>query len=132
MTYAEKLRDPRWQKKRLQILERDGWRCKHCLSGEKNLQVHHLYYARKNPWEYPDSCYQTLCDECHKTRQTVVDEGIENIRVMLGEVPNERLVEIVSSAVSASRREINKSVSVPVTKEEGRAWFSKMRKGLEE
>lgn len=27
MTYAEKLKDPRWQKKRLRILERDAFAC---------------------------------------------------------------------------------------------------------
>ncbi len=27
MTYAEQLKDPRWQKRRLEILQRDEWRC---------------------------------------------------------------------------------------------------------
>lgn len=30
MTYSQKLRDPRWQKKRLEILERDSFTCQHC------------------------------------------------------------------------------------------------------
>ena len=26
-TYKQKLKDPRWQKKRLKVLERDDWKC---------------------------------------------------------------------------------------------------------
>ena len=40
--YSEKLRDPRWQKRRLEILERDAWQCQACLSTAKTLHVHHL------------------------------------------------------------------------------------------
>lgn len=28
--YAKKLMDPRWQKKRLEIFKRDGWKCQNC------------------------------------------------------------------------------------------------------
>ena len=38
-TYLEKLKDPRWQKKRLEILERDGWKCMACGEKEKTLRV---------------------------------------------------------------------------------------------
>lgn len=29
-SYAEKFKDPRWQKKRLKIMERDNWKCCEC------------------------------------------------------------------------------------------------------
>lgn len=65
-TYSEKLKDPRWQKKRLKILERDDFTCKVCGSIEKTLHVHHIFYlARKNPWEYPDCFLVTACEDCH-------------------------------------------------------------------
>lgn len=32
--YAEKLRDPRWQKLRLQVMERDEWMCEICYDHE--------------------------------------------------------------------------------------------------
>lgn len=60
--YAQKLKDPRWQKRRLQILERDHWECQQCFSSESTLHVHHRYYVEAGePWEYPDSALVTLC-----------------------------------------------------------------------
>lgn len=65
-TYAELLTDPRWQKKRLEILERDHWACQRCQSKSRTLHVHHRYYVSgRLPWEYPGFCFQTLCKECH-------------------------------------------------------------------
>jgi len=37
VTYAEKLKDPRWQKKRLEIMERDEWTCQWCVDSESPL-----------------------------------------------------------------------------------------------
>jgi hypothetical protein len=65
-TYAEKLRDPRWQKKRLEIMERDGFQCRECGDKEAELHVHHGYYGKgRQPWEYPDEALITLCADCH-------------------------------------------------------------------
>lgn len=67
MTYGEKLKDPRWQKKRLEILERDKWTCLICDSKDKTLHVHHGYYKRGvDPWDYPDWSLKTLCSPCHE------------------------------------------------------------------
>lgn len=67
LSYAEMLKDPRWQKKRLEIMQRDGFRCQHCLSEDKELQVHHLVYDKdKKPWEYENCELVTLCNECHE------------------------------------------------------------------
>ena len=66
MTYAEKLTDPRWQKKRLEILERDGWKCVACGDHKKTLHVHHGYYERGlDPWDYSSDTLWTLCVDCH-------------------------------------------------------------------
>lgn len=65
MTYSEKLKDPRWQKKRLRILERDDFACQDCQSTENTLNVHHLAYHKGAPWEVPDEDLVTLCDDCH-------------------------------------------------------------------
>ena len=98
MTYAEKLRDPRWQKKRLQILDRDKWTCQACRATESTLQVHHLYYARLDPWDYPDEVYQTLCERCHKQRQKIIDKAVEEIRVQIGRIPTNYLSDILDEA----------------------------------
>lgn len=65
--YSIKLKDPRWQKKRLQILARDEWMCKKCFDSESTLVVHHRKYLPKiEPWEYPDELLVTLCETCHE------------------------------------------------------------------
>jgi len=67
MTYLEKLQDPRWQKKRLEVLERDEWMCQRCQDNESTLHVHHLSYtAGKEPWEYDLTNFITLCKGCHE------------------------------------------------------------------
>lgn len=64
--YARLLRDPRWQKKRLKIMERDGFACQVCSDNESELHVHHRYYKNsEGPWDYPDRALVTLCKSCH-------------------------------------------------------------------
>jgi hypothetical protein len=66
--YSKKLKDPRWQKKRLQILERDNWKCRHCYDAESTLHVHHLLYApNAEPWDYDPMFLLTLCETCHQS-----------------------------------------------------------------
>ena len=64
--YSEKLKDPRWQKKRLEILERDGWTSKVCHDKKSTLHVHHLWYEGKEPWEVSEDSLVTLCESCHE------------------------------------------------------------------
>jgi hypothetical protein len=65
--YQQKLLDPRWQRKRLEILERDGWKCLKCHDTETTLHVHHRYYLNgKDPWEYDATLLLTLCEHCHE------------------------------------------------------------------
>lgn len=66
MTYSEKLRDPRWQKKRLEIMNRDEFGCQICGDKESTLNVHHKEYVRgKAPWDYDGNHLITLCELCH-------------------------------------------------------------------
>lgn len=66
MTYAEKLRDPRWQRKRLEILNRDSFSCVKCGDKKEQLQVHHKKYIRNiEPWEYDNDILESLCSTCH-------------------------------------------------------------------
>jgi len=65
-TYSEKLKDPLWQRKRLEILNRADWQCGNCGNKNETLHVHHDYYEKgKLPWEYPDEAYAVLCWRCH-------------------------------------------------------------------
>ena len=61
-----KYSDPRWQKLRLKIMERDGWECVACGDSESTLNVHHKIYMQGEPWEVPDFVLQTLCENCHR------------------------------------------------------------------
>ena len=66
MTYSEKLKDPRWQKKRLEVLSRDEWKCQECGEKERTLHVHHKTYVYgKAPWDYNSNNLLTLCEDCH-------------------------------------------------------------------
>ena len=65
-TYWEQLKDPRWQQKRLEILNRDGWRCQECGDTKHTLHVHHRRYERgKAPWEVGNEHLVVLCESCH-------------------------------------------------------------------
>jgi hypothetical protein len=67
VAYAQKLKDPRWQKMRLKVLERDDFTCRDCGDKKKTLHVHHMYYEWDNaPWEYEIESLVTLCEECHE------------------------------------------------------------------
>lgn len=67
MTYSDKLKDPRWQKKRLEILERDEWTCQRCFDTSSTLHVHHFrYIPGKEPWDYDNDSLLTICAECHE------------------------------------------------------------------
>jgi hypothetical protein len=65
--FFDQYKDPRWQKKRLKIMERDEFACQSCLNTERTLNVHHKYYIPdRKPWDYPDRLLVTLCQECHE------------------------------------------------------------------
>jgi len=106
MTYSQKLRDPRWQKKRLSIFERDGWRCKFCNATDKNLQVHHIVYKKSDPWDYPDYLYQTLCEDCHLVRQELTDTIISAVRISIKEIPTELLQQSAKKLCAEAMLEI--------------------------
>lgn len=65
--YKKKFLDPRWQKKRLSILQRDEFSCCRCGDTEQTLHVHHKYYTYGvEPWDYEDELLETLCVICHE------------------------------------------------------------------
>lgn len=77
-TYSEKLRDPRWQKKRLFILNRDEFTCQWCQDKESTLHIHHLKY-KGEPWEVEDEFLITLCENCHQC----IDENYQGAAARL-------------------------------------------------
>lgn len=72
-SYREKLLDPRWQKKRLEIMQRADFKCEDCGAADKTLHVHHGYYEYGyEPWDYDNSSLHCLCEDCHETAQTTI------------------------------------------------------------
>ena len=95
MTYADKLKDPRWQRKRLEIFQRDDFVCCSCMDSTTTLHVHHLYYVKgRQPWEYPDWALVTRCEMCHKDEdgseaqdwETLLSYLVENEQQMFSRV----------------------------------------------
>ena len=65
-TYTEKLAHPLWQKRRLEIMGKAGFKCQKCGDGNEELHVHHIKYrSGRQPWEYKDSELICLCHVCH-------------------------------------------------------------------
>lgn len=72
MTYKEKLEHPKWQEKRLLILQRDGFKCRICGDTETMLHVHHTVYDfTREPWDAEDVHLVTLCKVCHEMETTL-------------------------------------------------------------
>lgn len=68
--YARLLQHPKWQKKRLEVLEGAEFSCERCGSQDQTLHVHHSFYDRcRKPWEYDDDQLFSLCEQCHKDVQ---------------------------------------------------------------
>lgn len=57
--------DPRWRKKRSEILERDNHKCQIC--GCNAQDVHHIKYnnSYNEPWNIENDYLVSLCKECH-------------------------------------------------------------------
>ena len=67
VAYREKLLDPRWQKRRLEILNRDEFTCRACGDKTSTLHVHHFWYENdKEPWDVSEKALITLCVTCHE------------------------------------------------------------------
>lgn len=72
-SYSEKLKDPRWQKKRLEVFNAAGWRCQECRAEDQSLNVHHTLYPTgcEGPWDVPSELLLCLCETHHRERQEV-------------------------------------------------------------
>lgn len=106
--YAQKLKDPRWQRKRLEIMERDKFACQRCQSTENTLNVHHRTYRKgAEPWDYENENFVTLCEGCHQDAEyqknmilsclqwnSEMDEALKTLS--LGSVNDPSIVEMAS------------------------------------
>jgi hypothetical protein len=97
--YAEKLRDPRWQKKRLEVMQRDGFACVECGDRRSSLNVHHgCYVPGRDPWDYEDELLHTTCEPCHQRLQ----KALADVHLLLGTLNLDELKKAFA-ALKASR-----------------------------
>ena len=94
MTYAEKLKDPRWQNKRLEVLNRDNFTCRMCADKKTQLDIHHFEYGI-NPWSVKNSSLITLCKHCHAFAEFIKDDD----RVTKFDLKKYRAMKIKSEIV---------------------------------
>lgn len=121
MRYAEKLKDSRWQRKRLEIMSRDLFECQKCHCKDHSmLAVHHRHYITgREPWDYPGELLITLCDKCHKEEEANVIQADEMLKTLHywgyfnTEIVNQlnKLIEIKIQAkkIHHGKKEINGS-----------------------
>lgn len=95
--YQRKLRDPRWQRRRLDVLNAANWRCEDagCRRDNQPLEVHHCYYVwGTEPWDYPRDCLIALCEICHEKRQQIERTIKLELLKCLRDVPISRLEKV--------------------------------------
>ena len=86
MSYAEQLKHPNWQRKRLEVLEHHDFSCRACSSKDKTLHVHHKQYAKgRMAWDYELSNFEALCEDCHKE----IHDKKERFDAVLAQFPSD-------------------------------------------
>jgi hypothetical protein len=110
-SYTKLLNHPLWRRKRKSILKRDGNKCTVCGSTDK-LHIHHTYYykVKVKPWEYPDRCFLTLCEDCHndhhRSHENVYRKN-PTVKVRkVGQIV--RKVKIIKEGVSFKKKKVKK------------------------
>jgi 5-methylcytosine-specific restriction endonuclease McrA len=98
--------DPRWQKKRLEILNRDRFTCTFCGDNTKPLHVHHRWYeSGRKPWEYPNEALVTYCEDCH-SQMTAINRSIREKLKMLNDYGLERVLGYLNGIFLQSEEDV--------------------------
>jgi hypothetical protein len=98
LTYREQMLDPRWQRRRLEMLNAAGWACAQCDDGSRTLHVHHRqYFKGRLLWEYSDLELVVLCDVCHSVEHT----DLESLKALLAIIPAGEIAGLVAGYRSA-------------------------------
>lgn len=98
--FFEAYKDPRWQRKRLEIMNRAGFECERCGESQKTLNVHHgCYFKDRKPWDYPDALLHCWCEVCHD-KFTWQSKALTATASALSEEDTVRLLAYASAMLS--------------------------------
>lgn len=104
--YSKLLKHPKWQRKRLEIMQRDGFKCMLCGDEETSLHIHHKeYHYGKKPWEYEDLNFITLCEDCHSL--------VEIAKKSNSDILDSKILKIIGNNVKTAQRGIVFFISKP-------------------
>jgi hypothetical protein len=120
--FWEKYKDPRWQRRRLEVMQNAGFCCEGCGSTEKTLNVHHKFYRRgRDPWQYNDFELMCLCEDCHEIWHWIKD-AFNNALQGIG---FHAYREVVGYAIGVSLRSAHPDTEVFFKSEEGKRGIAK-------
>lgn len=92
MNYAQQIKHPNWQKKRLEVLEKWDFTCQCCGAKEDELNIHHpLYKKGALIWQYEWHELQCLCVKCHKDAHAV-DEKLKKMIALMAPPHKQSLI----------------------------------------
>lgn len=110
--YARKLLDGRWQRKRLEILQRDNFCCTICQRSH-NVQIHHNWYLKNmEPWDYTADQLVSLCNEHHEEIGEL-QEGLKRLLARSGPAIQRQVYDYLFGLLN-QKREVATPV-VPVS-----------------
>lgn len=117
-SYSELLKDPRWQRRRLEILNRASFACEACGCDTRTLHVHHRVYRKGAlPWEYADRELIALCEECHEKEHQVrtrlaaalAELDVDGLEEVLGYAKSRRAVSEVFNDLAEENQPPNRA-----------------------
>lgn len=111
--YAQKLKDPRWQQRRLQIFESAEFKCEDCGDDKTTLHAHHCIYINdREPWDYSDECFRCICEKCHKRRHELEKAAVLEFKIRLAAKTGNELRKLI--AILREARECGLDLSVGI------------------
>ena len=98
MNFKEQYKHPKWQKKRLEILERDKYTCQSCGADDRQLHVHHRFYIKdRKVWEYDNDVFHALCEDCHKNKHSEKPLGLISQHLIKNNINSEDVEFIMTN-----------------------------------
>lgn len=101
MNYAQQIKHPLWQKKRLEVLESNRFECQNCGDKASQLHVHHPFYRKGAMiWDYQEEELECLCTKCHKNAHAI-DERIRSLLAVSSVTDKERIIGYLSRHIDS-------------------------------